>query len=246
MPTTPMPAPRSRITPTSLRRSGRARRARVATGSHAQRGSRSPDTHTPRRSTCGGWSLPMPHRTRSTSPSPDAARGPRCCGSPRPPRRARRSRVRSGWLTTWSAGTWWLRSRHPQRSRGVDLARARVDGQGVHRDPDRGGGTPRRSRTRHGAGDAAGGALLRLGRRRRGRPRSGVSRSGPTVRRHRCPRRVLLMRVLALYGPGLAEERLLLLDELRAYDLRGSWRSSSCSSAGTPSTSAVAPGRPMT
>ena len=32
---------------------------------------------------------------------------------------------------------------------------------------------------------------------------------------------VLLMRVLALYGPGLAEERLLLLDELAAYDLQG-------------------------
>ncbi len=32
---------------------------------------------------------------------------------------------------------------------------------------------------------------------------------------------VLLMRVLALYGPGLTEERLLLLDELAAYDLQG-------------------------
>ena len=32
---------------------------------------------------------------------------------------------------------------------------------------------------------------------------------------------VLLMRVLALYGPGLTEERLLLLDELTAYDLQG-------------------------
>ena len=32
---------------------------------------------------------------------------------------------------------------------------------------------------------------------------------------------VLLMRVLALYGPGLTEERLLLLDELRTYDLQG-------------------------
>ena len=225
-------ARRARVRLARPRGEGRGRPAR------ARRGARPVAVGPCRRAT--GLGRP-PH-------SPDAARGRRCCGSPRPPRRASRSRVRSGWPATWSAGTWW--PREPRSSTepgsgpgastgGMDEAFIAILTEAAeHLDGAERATVLATLQVEHfygwdsSVGDAIGRESVEVARR-----------SGDTA----VLIEVLLMRVLAAVRTGARRGAARTCStSSRRTTCRGSSRSSSCSSAGTRSTSAVAPTRPTT